>query len=96
MMSATTLGRRTAELHQTLASSNAQAFAPESCTRTTLNALADRMSRHAELSLAFLEHRHSSLNEAARPQADAILSARAERRPRPRSPALPWSRSPRS
>jgi len=76
MMSATTLGRRTAELHQTLASSNAPAFAPESCTRTTLNALADRMSRHAELSLSFLEHRRSSLNEAARPQADAILSAR--------------------
>jgi trehalose synthase-fused probable maltokinase len=48
---AATLGRRTAELHLTLASSSSPEFAPEPCDRTALTRLADQMTEHGTSSL---------------------------------------------
>ena len=77
LASARTLGRRTAELHVALASAGGNAFAPEPLDAPELDALARHMRAHAEASLARLEERAASLNDATRPHAEAVLAARA-------------------
>jgi maltose alpha-D-glucosyltransferase/alpha-amylase len=73
LVSATILGRRTAELHLTLANAAGDAFAPEPLDRGALAALADDMRAHAESSLDLLEHRLGALNDASRALAEAVL-----------------------
>jgi maltose alpha-D-glucosyltransferase/alpha-amylase len=76
LLSATTLGRRTAELHVTLASDRADpAFAPEPIDRESLDGLARQMRAHAGASLDLLAQNLGSLNEATRAHADAVLAA---------------------
>ena len=76
LTSAMTLGRRTAEMHMTLASATGDAFVPERLTQSELGALATHMSAHAAASLDALEKQVDSLNEATRPLADTVLAAR--------------------
>jgi maltose alpha-D-glucosyltransferase / alpha-amylase len=73
---AATLGRRTAELHLTLASGREPAFAPEPLDRAALGALRDGMREHGAASLDLLAQRLETLNEASRAHADAVLSRR--------------------
>ena len=73
---ATTLGRRTAELHRVLASGEDAAFAPEPLDRAALGVLGDVMRVHAEASLDLLAQRLGTLNDASRAHADAVLSRR--------------------
>jgi maltose alpha-D-glucosyltransferase / alpha-amylase len=75
LLSAQVLGRRTAELHATLASSTDAAFAPEPNDRTALESLADSMWHHADRTLRLLETRRDVLNEATRAQAEMLLSS---------------------
>jgi len=74
--SASTLGRRTAELHQTLARASEPAFAAEPLAGEALDALARDMCAHAGAALDVLQKRAATLTEAARVQADAVLTAR--------------------
>ena len=77
LMSATMLGRRTAELHRALASDPSDAaFAPEPIDRARLDALAIEMRAHADASLELLARKRDTLNEASRVYADAVLDAR--------------------
>jgi maltose alpha-D-glucosyltransferase / alpha-amylase len=76
LTSAATLGRRTAELHLTLAETPGAAFAPEPLDTAALNALADDMHAHARASLEALEQRLGTLGEPSRPYADALLARR--------------------
>src|SRR5262249_30024520 len=77
LMSATTLGRRTAELHLALASgAQDPAFAPEAIDRAQLDALADDMRAHAAASLDLLARKRDALNDISRVHADAVLGAR--------------------
>ncbi|HWW89026.1 MAG TPA: maltose alpha-D-glucosyltransferase [Vicinamibacterales bacterium] len=73
---ATTLGRRTAELHVTLRKGTAPPFAPEPLDEAALQTLSDEMRAQATLSLDLLAERRSSLNEASRSHADAVLANR--------------------
>jgi len=73
---ATTLGKRTAELHLTLASGTDPAFAPEPLDRAGLAALADSMRAQAEHALDLLRSRLDTLNDASRVQAEAVLKRR--------------------
>jgi maltose alpha-D-glucosyltransferase/alpha-amylase len=73
-VSAATLGRRTAEMHLTLANASGPAFAPEPLHDDALNALADDMRAHARASLQTLEQRLSALNDASRPHAESVLA----------------------
>jgi maltose alpha-D-glucosyltransferase/alpha-amylase len=70
------LGRRTAEMHLALASARGPAFAPEPLDAAALSVLAADMRAHAEASLNLLAERASTLNEASRAAADAVLAAR--------------------
>jgi maltose alpha-D-glucosyltransferase / alpha-amylase len=76
LSSATTLGRRTAELHLTLAHAPGDAFQPEPLDRTALRTLGAGMREHAESSLTMLEDRLQALNDASRPYAEAVLASR--------------------
>jgi maltose alpha-D-glucosyltransferase / alpha-amylase len=76
LTSAATLGRRTAELHLTLADSAGPAFAPEPMDGSALNALAEDMRVHARSSLDLLEQRINTLNEVSRPYAEPVLANR--------------------
>jgi len=77
LLSATTLGRRTAELHQTLASEPSDpAFAPEPIDPASLDALARQMRAHADASLDLLARKLATLNDASRAHADVVLAAR--------------------
>jgi len=76
LASATILGRRTAELHLTLAQGVDPAFAPEPLEASALDALAAEMRDHAGAALDTLQARLAALPEAARPEADAVLAAR--------------------
>jgi maltose alpha-D-glucosyltransferase/alpha-amylase len=76
LASAVTLGRRTGELHLTLASGTQPAFAPEPLDRRALAATAGEMRAHADASLDVLAARLSTLNDASRASADALLSQR--------------------
>jgi len=77
LSTAATLGRRTAELHAILADSTSPAFAPEPLDAATLGTLADQMRDHARASLGVLDERLSTLNEATRAHAEAVVSKRA-------------------
>jgi len=76
LASATTLGRRTAELHLTLAQGLDPAFAPEPLDAHALEALADEMREHAVAALDTLQARVATLPESARRDAEAVLAAR--------------------
>jgi maltose alpha-D-glucosyltransferase/alpha-amylase len=71
------LGRRTAELHLTLASSAHPAFAPEPLDPAALAVLADDMRGRAAATLDLLDAGRTTLPEGLRPQVDALLAARA-------------------
>ncbi len=78
LMSTTTLGRRTAELHLALASEASDAaFAPEPIDREQLGTLADGMRAHAAASLDLLARKRDTLNEPSRAHADVVLAGRA-------------------
>jgi maltose alpha-D-glucosyltransferase/alpha-amylase len=76
LASANILGRRTAELHVALASSDDPAFAPEPIDADALDAMAGEMQRHASGVLGTLQDRLPALAENARAQAEAVLAAR--------------------
>src|SRR5207249_4656646 len=76
LTSATMLGRRTAELHQTIANSSDPAFVPEPLDARALDALATQMGSHADKSLTTLAQRVDALNDETRAHADAILATR--------------------
>jgi maltose alpha-D-glucosyltransferase/alpha-amylase len=76
LASAATLGRRTAELHRTLASGQSPELAPQPLDRAALAALADDLKAHATASLSQLEQRLDTLNEASRAHASAVLLQR--------------------
>ena len=81
---ASTLGRRTAELHLTLAGRAGvgafgdlpEAFRVEPLDQAALKELAQQMARNAATSLERLEHRRDSLTETAQSQAEVILKNR--------------------
>jgi maltose alpha-D-glucosyltransferase/alpha-amylase len=73
---AATLGRRTAELHVTLADSEDPAFQPEPLSGPELGLLADSMRRHAADVLDRLASKLPSLPEGVRAQAEAVLASR--------------------
>src|SRR5205823_2559312 len=77
LTSAATLGRRTAELHATLADSSDPAFAPAPLDAAGLSRMADAMQRRAEATLDLLQARAHTM-EAARAQVDAVLAARSK------------------
>jgi maltose alpha-D-glucosyltransferase / alpha-amylase len=76
LASATILGRRTAELHLTLAQGLDPAFAPEPLDGHALDALAAEMRDHANAALDTLQGRAATLPETVRPDAEAVLAAR--------------------
>ncbi|OLE78866.1 MAG: maltose alpha-D-glucosyltransferase [Acidobacteria bacterium 13_1_20CM_2_65_9] len=76
LSTATTLGRRTAELHLALANASGPAFAPEALGGGAIEALAREMRAHAEAALDLLARQIGTLNEASRPIADAVLAER--------------------
>jgi maltose alpha-D-glucosyltransferase / alpha-amylase len=76
LATAATLGRRTAELHRTLASGQGPPFAPQPLDRAALGALADDMRAHATAALDQLEQRLDTLNDASRAHANAVLLQR--------------------
>jgi maltose alpha-D-glucosyltransferase/alpha-amylase len=73
---AATLGRRTAELHRTLASGQEPAFTPEPLDRAALAALGESMHEHGAASLDLLAQRLGTLNDPSKAHADAVLSRR--------------------
>ena len=76
LQTATTLGRRTGELHLALASAYEPAFAPEPLDRTALDTVAEEMLMHVKAGFDLLAQRISTLDEVSRTHADAILSHR--------------------
>jgi maltose alpha-D-glucosyltransferase/alpha-amylase len=76
MTTASILGRRTAEMHLALSRAPGPAFAPEPLESLVLQALFDEMQTHAEASLQLLERRLSTLKDASRAQAEAVLASR--------------------
>jgi maltose alpha-D-glucosyltransferase / alpha-amylase len=76
LISAATLGRRTADLHLTLARGTDPAFAPEPLGSKALGALADDMRANANASLDLLRDRTATLDEAARAQVRQLLGMR--------------------
>jgi maltose alpha-D-glucosyltransferase/alpha-amylase len=70
------LGRRTAEMHVTLASGSEPAFAPEPMDLASTRALVNGMRAHADQMLDLLAGRLSSLNDVSRAHADVVLDAR--------------------
>jgi len=78
LQTATTLGRRTGELHLALANAFDPAFAPEPLDRTALDTVAEEMLLHVKAGFDLLAPRISTLDEVSRTHADAILSHRAD------------------
>jgi maltose alpha-D-glucosyltransferase/alpha-amylase len=72
------LGRRTGELHMTLASADHPAFAPEPLTPADLKATSAEMRRHAEAQLRLLEVALASLDDRRRALARQVLDHRAD------------------
>ncbi len=71
-----TLGRRTAELHMTLAAGDDPAFVPERYSAEALGLTAEEMVRNADDALARLAAKHSGLPEHTRETAGAVLAVR--------------------
>jgi maltose alpha-D-glucosyltransferase/alpha-amylase len=76
LTSATTLGRRTAELHAALTGDSGTAFAAEPLDRDALGALANQMRAHGDAALDLLARRAPSLDEVTQREAEAILAGR--------------------
>jgi maltose alpha-D-glucosyltransferase / alpha-amylase len=76
LASAATLGRRTADLHLTLAASDDPAFAPEPLLPNRLDVLVADMQAHATVVLNQLEERLGTLSDIVRGQAEAALAVR--------------------
>jgi len=75
--SATTLGRRTGEMHLALASDTASAaFTPEPCTRADLEQLVEETANQARQALEALISVRASLNDEVRPLADQLLQSK--------------------
>jgi maltose alpha-D-glucosyltransferase/alpha-amylase len=77
LSSAAMLGKRTAEMHLTLANAPGPAFAPEPLDGAVIEAVAREMRAHAAASLDLLAQQIGTLNEASRPLAEAVLAERA-------------------
>jgi maltose alpha-D-glucosyltransferase/alpha-amylase len=75
VQAAETLGRRTSEMHATLAQGTSAAFVPEALDRPSLRRLADGMIAHADASIELLKRRQDGLNETSREHAAAVVSA---------------------
>jgi len=75
LASATTLGRRTGELHLTLADSTDTAFSPEPLDARGLGVLADAMTHQADTVIELLRDRLPSLGDDTRAQAQAVIAA---------------------
>jgi maltose alpha-D-glucosyltransferase/alpha-amylase len=75
LASAATLGRRTAELHLTLADSVDPAFKPEPLDQAALQTIVEGMKRHATTVFEGLRNRLATLGDPGRAQADAVLAA---------------------
>ncbi len=78
LQTAATLGRRTAELHLTLAEATDMAFVPEVLDRTALERVAEDMSAHAKAALDLLARRRGTLDDRSVEHAEAILDRRAD------------------
>jgi len=76
LSNATTLGRRTAEMHLALAAERDPAFVPEPFDRLTLTALRDGMRAHAHGVFELLESKIDAMPEPVRQQAQAVLAGR--------------------
>ncbi|HEX3646141.1 MAG TPA: maltose alpha-D-glucosyltransferase [Vicinamibacterales bacterium] len=76
LTSATTLGRRTAELHAALTGEPPSAFAPEPLDRDAIGVIANQMRAHGDAALDLLAQRLTSLDEVSRREAEAILAGR--------------------
>jgi maltose alpha-D-glucosyltransferase/alpha-amylase len=76
LTSATILGRRTADMHAALAAIGGDAFAPAPLDNAELAARARAMRAQGETALDRLAAAVSTLDEGARPLADAVLAAR--------------------
>jgi maltose alpha-D-glucosyltransferase/alpha-amylase len=77
LSSAAMLGKRTAEMHLTLANAPGPAFAPEPLDGAAIEAMAREMRAHAAASLDLLAQQIGTLNESSRPLAEAVLGERA-------------------
>jgi maltose alpha-D-glucosyltransferase/alpha-amylase len=77
LTAARTLGRRTAELHLALAKGTDPVFRPEPIDADALEALGAAMAARAAARLDLLESKRDSIAELVRPQASALLAARA-------------------
>src|SRR5258705_4850033 len=76
LQTAATLGRRTAELHLTLAEATEPPFVPEPLDRIALERAAGDMLVLAKATLDLLARHASTLNDVAREHADASLAHR--------------------
>ncbi len=76
LTTAATLGRRTAELHLTLADTSDPAFAPEPINRAALDALAHDMRDHADAAMQALRRSAPNLRDDLRALADEVLAQR--------------------
>jgi len=77
LSNATTLGKRTAELHVALTGPPGSAFAPEPFDPAHLGAVANRFRAHGEATLDLLAGRLPSLDEVSRGLAEDVLTGRA-------------------
>jgi len=71
-----TLARRTAELHVTLASGETPAFAPEPLGQAELSAFVDSVRAHGVATFDLLQSRLGSLSESSLAQAEEVLRRR--------------------
>jgi len=76
LTTAATLGRRTAELHLTLADTSDPAFVPEPINRAALDALAHEMRDHAEAAMQALQRSAPTLRDDLRALAEEVLAQR--------------------
>jgi maltose alpha-D-glucosyltransferase/alpha-amylase len=78
LLSASLIGKRTAEMHLALASvDDDPAFAPEPLTEAELSSLSDRLKEHVHLALSSLVEQVDSLPEDVRALAREVLASRA-------------------
>ncbi|HMD35113.1 MAG TPA: maltose alpha-D-glucosyltransferase [Vicinamibacterales bacterium] len=78
LATATNLGRRTAQLHRSLADAGGADFEPEELDAAAIDAMVRDMRGHADGSLALLESRIAGLPATSRADADAVLSKRGD------------------